>query len=223
MLPSQNPDCQATWPFLGGSGGKSCTVADEVGQWKDEVASVRSRTASSAGANQNEIQIPADSFGRTQLRRPCHNDGGRDGRKPQSLQPFVAPRCLLAQWASQWGGLKDGYFRAVFSEQRVSGPIIATYTANDQAVGIAYPIACRLAGQNSTALGDANDPFGGVGRNGVLHVLPSERGPSGPLLPRTGTYRFEARKTNNLLSDKFVKNHGDVKKRWSRMRSRKLL
>ena len=113
--------------------------------------------------------------------------------------------------SSQWDGEKDGYFRAVFSEKRVSGPIIATHTANDQAVGVAYPIACRLAGQNATALGDANDPFGGVGRNGVLHTLSTERGPNGPLLPPSGVYNFATGKTNNLLADEFIKDHGDVK------------
>ena len=113
--------------------------------------------------------------------------------------------------SSQWDGAKDGYFRAVLSERRVSGPIIATHTVNDQAVGIAYPIACLLAGQNANALGDANDPFGGVGRNGVIHVLPVERGSEGSLLPATGVYLFAAGKTSNLLADAFIKDHGDVK------------
>jgi hypothetical protein len=112
--------------------------------------------------------------------------------------------------AAQWEGQKDGYFRAIFVQKRVAGPIIATYTVNDQAVGITYPIASRLAGQNASALGDANDPFGGVGRNGILHVLPGERGPAISLLAPGGVYAFAAGKTNNLLADAYVKNHGDV-------------
>ena len=50
-----------------------------------------------------------------------------------------------------------------------------------------------------------------VGRNGLLHVLPDERGSDGPLLSATGVYNFGARKTNNLLADQFIKDHGDVK------------
>lgn len=113
--------------------------------------------------------------------------------------------------SAEWDGAKDGYFRSIFSEKRVGGPIIATHTANDQAVGVLYPIASRLAGQNASALGDANDPFGGVGRNGVLHVHASEKGPDGPMLPRAGSYAFAQGKTNNLLSDPFIEDHGDVK------------
>jgi hypothetical protein len=113
--------------------------------------------------------------------------------------------------ASQWDGGQDGYFRAILTQSRVRGPIIATHTANDRAVGVAYPIASRLAGQNAKALGDANDPYGGVGRNGLLHTLPAERGPDGPLQGPRGDYRFANGKINNLLADAFVKDHGDVR------------
>ncbi len=41
------------------------------------------------------------------------------------------------------------------------------FTAKDKAVGLAYPIASRLARQIASALGDANDPYGGLGRNGA--------------------------------------------------------
>jgi hypothetical protein len=112
---------------------------------------------------------------------------------------------------TEWEGGLDGYFRPIFSGGRVDGPIIATHTKNDQAVGLAYPIASRLAGQNANALGDANDPFGGVGRNGVLHVLAGERGPDGELLPADLHYAFVKGKTNNLLADKYIKDHSDVR------------
>jgi hypothetical protein len=105
---------------------------------------------------------------------------------------------------------KDGYFRAAFQEKRVSGPLIATYTANDQAVGTAYPIACRIAGQNANALGDANDPFGGIGRNGAIHLLTEEKGTAVKLLGETGVYVFDNAKANNLLADDFIHSHGDV-------------
>ena len=112
---------------------------------------------------------------------------------------------------TEWEGGCDGYFRAIFSEGRVDGPIIATHTKNDQAVGLAYPIASRIAGQNANALGDRSDPFGGVGRNGVLHILADERGPDGELLAAASPYAFVKGKTNNLLADKYIQNHGDVR------------
>ena len=64
-------------------------------------------------------------------------------------------------------GAEKGFFRSVIDEKRVSGPIIITHTKNDKAVGIAYPLASRIAGQNAAALGDQNDPYGGMGRNGA--------------------------------------------------------
>src|SRR4029450_4507756 len=45
-----------------------------------------------------------------------------------------------------------------------------------RAVGIAYPVASRLAGTVASAFGDANDKFGGLGRNGAQKM---ERGEVG--------------------------------------------
>src|SRR5262249_39740482 len=120
------------------------------------------------------IHLVGHSFGA----RVVKAAGGRGARGGPLSPPLVQGAYAPHGWAagSEWEGAKDGYFRAIFAEKRVNGPIIATHTLNDQAVGVAYPIASRLAGQNANALGDANDPYGGVGRNGVLHVLPDERG-----------------------------------------------
>ena len=52
------------------------------------------------------------------------------------------------------------------AEARVAGPIIATHTVNDQAVGIAYALASRLANQ-VTSFGGPEDKYGGIGRNGA--------------------------------------------------------
>ncbi len=50
---------------------------------------------------------------------------------------------------------------------KVNGPILITHTKNDKAVGIAYPLASRINGVKTAALGDENDPYGGIGRNGA--------------------------------------------------------
>jgi hypothetical protein len=88
--------------------------------------------------------------------------------------------------------------------------LIATHAANDQAVGTAYPIASRIAGQHASALGDANDPFGGIGCNGAIHLLPEEKGTAAKLLGEESSCTFDNSKANNLLADDFIHSHGDV-------------
>jgi subtilisin family serine protease len=103
----------------------------------------------------------------------------------------------------------DGAFRSLLSEQRASGPIIITHTKNDKAVGIAYPLASRISRDNATAMGDENDPYGGMGRNGAQHT--SEVDPSLTTLEAVGfPYSFQTRKVYNLRADRFISDHSDV-------------
>jgi hypothetical protein len=105
--------------------------------------------------------------------------------------------------------LMNGLFRPVIDRQRIKGPIIATHTKNDTAVGIAYPLASRVSGTVAAALGDAHDKYGGVGRNGAQQMKAGEV-VTATLLPVGGAYQFTAGKIHNLLADAFVKNHGDI-------------
>jgi hypothetical protein len=102
---------------------------------------------------------------------------------------------------------KDGFFRKVVAEKRVKGPVVITFTKNDTAVGIAYPLAARLNGVDGAALGDANDRFGGMGRNGAQKTPEAS---FAKLLEVGGTYALKAGAVNNLDSDAFIKSHGDV-------------
>ena len=109
--------------------------------------------------------------------------------------------------SGSFGNGDRGFFRDVIDKKRISGPIIITHTKNDKAVGIAYPLASRIAGQNAAALGDQNDPYGGMGRNGAQHT--DEADNTFTLgLPGT-SYAFEQGRIHNLLSD-VIQNHGDV-------------
>ncbi|GJG86541.1 hypothetical protein tb265_17220 [Gemmatimonadetes bacterium T265] len=67
------------------------------------------------------------------------------------------------------GATRDGFFRAVVAAPapRVRGPTLVTFTRNDHAVGVAYAIASRVAGQIASAVGDAHDPYGALGANGA--------------------------------------------------------
>ena len=102
-----------------------------------------------------------------------------------------------------------GFFRGVITGKKVKGPIIISHTVNDRAVGIAYPIASRLARDNSKALGDRNDPFGGLGRNGALFADASEEF---KLTKDVAGFAFKSGKIYNLNADDVIMNHGDVER-----------
>jgi hypothetical protein len=61
----------------------------------------------------------------------------------------------------------EGFFRAVIEKKVVKGPLVATYSSKDIVVGLTYAVASRLARDNTKAVGDANDQYGGIGRNGA--------------------------------------------------------
>jgi hypothetical protein len=113
-------------------------------------------------------------------------------------------------FTEKFDGQKDGFFRKVVAQSKVNGPIFATHTVNDKAVGIAYALASRLVFENAAAVGDENDEYGGIGRNGAVKMKPAEF-VRGTLLPETGAYKFAAGKVHNLKADAFVSSHGDVK------------
>jgi len=113
--------------------------------------------------------------------------------------------------SSKFDGQHDGAFRTLLADQRVSGPIVITHTKNDLAVGVAYPLASRIARDAAAALGDQDDPYGGMGRNGAQHT-PEVAASEGELrdLGNAGTYTFGRGKVFNLNGDRFIKDHGDV-------------
>jgi hypothetical protein len=59
------------------------------------------------------------------------------------------------------------------------------------------------------AIGDENDVFGGIGRNGAVKMKPDEF-VKGRLLPHMSPYQFVAKKLHNLQADEFISNHHDV-------------
>jgi esterase/lipase superfamily enzyme len=109
--------------------------------------------------------------------------------------------------ARDWDGAgADGMFAAVPAKLR--GPIIVTFTKNDKAVGLAYPVASRLARQIGVGLGDENDPYGGIGRNGALKTPASL--PPAELLDVGGAYALQPARVSSLRADAFVSGHSDI-------------
>lgn len=102
----------------------------------------------------------------------------------------------------------DGFFRRVVTEAHVKGPLLITHTRQDTAVGIAYTISSRIAGQIAAAIGDANDPYGGLGSNGAQktpEAIFSQLQKAGTTYPP-----FVARKVYNLKSDGLITGHSDI-------------
>ena len=89
----------------------------------------------------------------------------------------------------------------------VAGPVVITCTQNDRAVGLAYPLASLLAGQAAAELGDKNDLYGGMGRNGAQKTPEAH---DGTLLAAGGTYAFQAGAVYNLNADQVIHDHSDI-------------
>lgn len=100
-----------------------------------------------------------------------------------------------------------GFFRSVIDQGRVKGPILITYTQNDIAVGILYPAASRLSGTVASALGDKNDKYGGIGRNGAQKMKPGEVNENvSKLLSVNGNYDWQAGTIHNLEGSDFIRD-----------------
>lgn len=153
-----------------------------------------------------KVHFIGHSFGARVVTSATNVLGDKPDTRPASMSLLQAAFSHNG-FADKFDGAHDGFFRKVVTGNKVNGVIIVTHTKNDRAVGVAYPIASRLAGQDASALGDANDRFGGLGRNGAQHTPEAE---FAQLLPVGGAYSFSAQKLFNLEASQFIKDHGDI-------------
>jgi hypothetical protein len=175
------------------------------------------KRAGTAGANGVGPMLDrlADSVQRIHL--VGHSFGGRvvTAAAATSTTDKLQSMSLLQTAFSHNGFSKsmNGFFRSVVENHRIKGPIVVTYTSNDRAVGIAYPVASRLAGTVASAFGDANDKFGGLGRNGAQKMESGEvvQGVN-QMLAVGGSYTWQAGRFHNLESSKYIvdPNGGDA-------------
>lgn len=147
-----------------------------------------------------------------------HSFGARLIASAVKRSPSIAPAsmCLLQAafshngFAAHYDGKHDGFFRDVVGKGLVQGGILITHTENDEAVGTAYAIASRIALDDAKAIGDASDKFGGLGRNGALHLAAKEF--EGIAMQAEGTsYAFKSGLVTNLAAGDLIKSHGDVR------------
>jgi len=125
---------------------------------------------------------------------------------------------LLLQGAFSHNGLAknfdgkgaDGFFHAVLDAKKIAGSILITHSKHDRAVGLAYPLASRLNGDNAAGIGDKNDVFGGMGANGAQHVDADRL--EIDLLAVGGAYPFATanKRIFNLNGDNSIQGHSDV-------------
>jgi hypothetical protein len=218
----------------GGAGGGAAGLGDWIGKAVDGAKNLvnlvtyyqmknRAGTVGEKGVydvlRQIRLVRPADGSNALRLHLIGHSFGCRlvtaATAGPANTPPLPVDTLTLLQaafshfgFAQAYDGAHDGYFRRVVTDPaRVRGPIIITFTAKDQAVGLAYPIASRVARQIATAMGDANDPYGGLGRNGAQKTP----GAQTVRLGQVGSaYTFAARGIYNLDSNAVIGGHSDL-------------
>jgi hypothetical protein len=159
------------------------------------------------GANPLRLHLIGHSFG---CRLVTAATAGPANAPPLPVDSLTLLQAAFSHFgfAQAYDGTHDGYFRRVVTDPaRVRGPIVITFTAKDKAVGLAYPIASRIARQIAAAMGDANDPYGGLGRNGAQKTPGAET----VTLGKVGTaYAFAMRGIYNLDSNAVIGGHSDL-------------
>jgi hypothetical protein len=149
-----------------------------------------------------------------------HSFGGRvvaaAAKGPQGKPPLKPQTVTLIQAAFSHNGFspdidgKPGFFRSVIADGKLGGPVLITHSDKDTAVGRAYPLASRLAGQIANAFGDRSDKFGGLGRNGAIKTAEAS---DGKLSPVGHPYAFQSGKLYNLEGNAIISGHSDIHKK----------
>ena len=129
-----------------------------------------------------------------------------DGREP--LRRPVDSLTLMQGAMSIWSFASDiparpgrmGYFYPLVRDRRVLGPIVATISEHDHAIGRMYPIAAGAARQ--VAFATSLPTYGGLGAYGVRGPVP--RRVDRAIATVDEAYRFEAGDVINLESSRVI-------------------
>lgn len=176
------------------------TVGDGVNALLRQIRDIRTNL---------EIHLVGHSFGARLVTTTVRGSDAGIGLKVHSivlLQAAFSHNAFAVNFDEEEEG-RTGAFRRVVADKLVRGPALISYTVNDRAVGLAYPIASSIAGDDAAGLGDKDSRFGGLGRNGARHT-PEAAARS--LLAVQDKYDFEGGKIYNLQADGFIGHHGDI-------------
>jgi hypothetical protein len=154
------------------------------------------------------LHLIGHSFGARLVTSATAGPDGKPPLRPDSLSLLQAAFSHYG-FAERWDNAHDGAFRAVVTNHLVSGPVLITYSKNDLAVGYAYPLASLLKNQVASGLGDKNDRFGGLGRNGAQKTPEAS---DGSLVEIGDPYSFSAGRLYNLNADAIIAGHSDIAK-----------
>jgi pimeloyl-ACP methyl ester carboxylesterase len=160
-----------------------------------------------AGPLALRIHLAGHSFG---ARLVTAAAAGAPDAAPLPVDSLILMQAAFSHFAfaTSYDGTHDGYYRRVVVDPaRVCGVTAITFTANDKAVGLAYPLASRIARQIAAALGDANDPYGGLGRNGAQKTPAAQ---TVTLQAVGNAYSFSPRGIYNLDSNAVIGGHSDL-------------
>jgi hypothetical protein len=160
---------------------------------------------------QLKVHLVGHSFGARLVTATAQAQASPDGLVCDTLTLLQAAFSHYAM-AENYKPNKNGFFRNVVANPTapVRGPVVITCSKNDRAVGTAYAIASRIAGQVASAIGDENDEYGGLGRNGAQKTPHTA---AGTLLPVSGAYGgFAGNKLFNLNADAVIMDHNDIRK-----------
>lgn len=153
------------------------------------------------------IHLVGHSFGARLVTAASRGSGAGTGVKVHSIVLLQAAFSHNAFAVNLDEKARTGAFRLVVADKLVRGPVLISHTINDKAVGLAYPIASSIAGDDAARLGDENSRFGGLGRNGAQHTPEAA---AGSLLAVRDKYDFAGGKIYNLHADKIIADHGDI-------------
>ena len=155
-----------------------------------------------------KIHLIGHSFGGRLVTAAADGPANQPPVKPNSMSLLQAAFSHNG-FAEKFDQTHDGFFRKVVTENKILGPIVISYSKNDTAVGLLYPLASLIAGQNASKIGDANDPYGGMGRNGAQKTPEAINGALGAV---GSAYQFKTGKLYNLNADACIMDHSDIAK-----------
>ncbi|HEU0014947.1 MAG TPA: hypothetical protein VFQ45_14765 [Longimicrobium sp.] len=154
-----------------------------------------------------KLHLVGHSFGGRLLTAAA---AGAEGSAPLPVQTLTLLQAAFSHNAfaqNYFQSGKDGFFRRVLTAGHVTGPVLVSHTRNDKAVGLAYALASRLAGQQANAIGDENDKYGGIGSNGALFTPEADKM---TMLASPQPYQLRPGRVHNLKADQYISGHGDV-------------
>ena len=170
--------------------------AREVGQ-----SGVADLVRAIMAATPARIHLAAHSFGTLVVAGAVRGPGGTPTAPPRPVDSLFLVQGAVSLWAfspkvpGHGGG--RGYFADLLSARFVRGPIVATRSRWDYAVGRLYPLAVSASGEY--LLGDHLPKFGGIGAFGIqgvpdaVELEPLRRGASsGDLVLDRGVYNIDA-------------------------------